>query len=94
MIVDTRSKKYMSLKREGNVFIRQNKRKAEYFKTEYQYRDLDGTEYNIYITKQGKAYILKETTGGNLNKVYLPKDVSEQILAEIKQVKPNIIVDN
>lgn len=94
MIVDTRSKNYMSLKREGNTFVRQQKRKVTYAETKYKYKDLDDTEYNIYITEKGKAFIIKETVNGVINKVYLPKEVSEAIIAENKKVDPSMVVDN
>jgi general stress protein 26 len=78
----------------SNIFVRVNTRKKEPFKTKYQFRDIDGKEYNIYISSKKKAFIIKETKNGKEYKVILSDDVAKQILVEIEGVKPSMIVDN
>lgn len=70
-----------SVKREGNVFIEQ---KDTAFvnngtKTKYTYKAKDGKEYPIYLSKNGKAYIVRVSKkSGKQYKQYLP-EVTKQI---------------
>lgn len=71
--------------REGKTFIAQGaKTKGENAKTEYSYTDTDGKTYEIYLSKNGRAYIKRVSakTGNTYNK-YLPEEVSRQICKEI-----------
>ena len=69
-----------SVKREGNVFIEQ---KDTAFvnngtKTQYTYKTKDGV-YPIYLSKNGKAYIVRVSKkSGKQYKQYLP-EVTKQI---------------
>lgn len=47
----------MKVTRENNTFIRQNARCGDKsIKTKYQFKDLDGTMYNIYISVRKKCF--------------------------------------
>lgn len=78
----------------SNVFVRVDGRKKESIKTKYQFRDIDGKEYNIYISSRKRAFIIKKSKTGTEYKVMLPDNVAKQILVETEQIKPNMIVDN
>lgn len=70
-----------SVTRQGNVFIEQ---KDTAFvnrgtKTEFTYKAKDGKVYPIYLSKTGKAYIVRiSKKTGKQYKQYLPK-VTEQL---------------
>lgn len=49
--------------REDNTFIRQNMRNRS-IKTKYTFKDLDGKEYNIYISCRKNAFIEKVANSG------------------------------
>ena len=70
-----------SIKREGNVFIEQRDTtyKNNGTKTAYTYKEKDGKEYPIFLSKNGKAYIVKTSkkTGKQYPK-YLP-EVTKQL---------------
>lgn len=47
----------MKVTREDNTFIRQNAHTGDKsIKTKYQFKDLDGTMYNIYISVRKKCF--------------------------------------
>ena len=75
-----------SVKRQGNVFIEQ--RDTTFVnngtKTPYTYKAKDGKEYPIYLSKNGKAYIVRVSKkSGKQYKQYLPK-VTEQLNTSAK----------
>lgn len=78
-------------RRDSNTFVRIDGRRKESFKTKYQFEDIDGKQYNIYISSKKRAFIIKKTKTGAEYKIVLPKSVSDAILKEIEQVKPNVI---
>lgn len=80
--------------REKNTFVRQDGRRKESFVIKYQFRNIDGKEYNIYISSKKRAYIIKTTKSGNSYRVVLPKEISDAILKEIEQPNPSMIIDN
>ena len=50
----------MKVTRENNTFVRQNARCGDKsLKTKYQFKDLDGTMYNIYISTR-KMLLLRK----------------------------------
>lgn len=81
-------------RRDSKTFIRIDGRKKESFKTQYQFEDIDGKQYNIYISSKKRAFIIKKTKTGKEYKIVLPKEVSDAILKEIEQPNPSMIVDN
>ena len=82
--------KETEIKREGNTFIRQDMRFRS-IKTKYTFRDLDGKEYNIYISCRKKAYIEKITDSGRKYKLILPNEVQKQIMEELKSEKDKVL---
>ena len=89
---DSTSVNTMEVKREKNVFIRIDGRsKNQSIETKYKFRNLDGKEYNIYISPRKRAYVLIPAKSGNINKVLLPKEVSDQILEELKSNKDKVL---
>lgn len=76
--------------RENNTFIRQNMRNRS-IKTTYQFKDLDGKEYNIYISCRKNAFIEKVTKSGRKYKILLPKSITETILEELKSDKDKVL---
>lgn len=76
--------------REKNTFIRQDMRNRSII-TEYQFKDLDGKEYNIYISCRKNAFIEKVTKSGRKYKILLPADVTNQILEELKSNKDKVL---
>ena len=82
----------MKIIRENNTFIRQNGHYGDKsFKTKYQFKDLDGTMYNIYISTRKNAFIKKVSKSGKEYKVKLPKEVTETILEELKSNKDKVL---
>ena len=81
MMVGTINAQSVKIERKGNVFVEQ---KDTAFvnngtKTKYTYKASDGKEYPIYLSKNGKAYIVRVSKkSGKLYKQYLPK-VTEQL---------------
>lgn len=89
---DSNSLNTMEIKREKNVFIRIDSRsKNQSIETKYKFRNIDGKEYNIYISPRKRAYVLIPAKSGNINKVLLPKEVSDQILEELKSNKDRVL---
>lgn len=57
----------MKVTRENNTFVRQNARCGDKsLKTKYQFKDLDGTMYNIYISTRKNAFIKKVNLARNI----------------------------
>lgn len=82
----------MKLIRENNTFIRQDARCGDKsIKTKYQFKDLDGTMYNIYISVRKNAFIKKVNKSGKECKIKLPKEVTETILEELKSNKDKVL---
>lgn len=82
----------MKVTRENNTFIRQDGRSGDKsLKTKYQFKDLDGTMYNIYISTRKNAFIKKVSESGREYKVKLPKEVTETILEELKSDKDKVL---
>ena len=82
----------MKVKREDNTFVRQNARCGDKnIKTKYQFKDLDGTMYNIYISTRKNAFIRRKSESGREYKVKLPKEVTETILEELKSNKDRVL---
>lgn len=71
--------------REGKTFIAQGaKTKAENIKTEYSYTDTDGKTYEIWLSKNGRAFIIRVSkTGKDYYRKYLGEEISRQICKEI-----------
>lgn len=71
--------------REGKTFIAQGtKTKAENVKTEYSYTDTDGKTYEIWLSKNGRAFIIRVSkTGKDYYRKYLGEEISRQICQEI-----------
>lgn len=70
-----------SVEKKGNVFVQV--KDTTYInsgvKTEYKYQDSKGVEYPIYLTKNGKAFIIRVSKKtGRPYRYYLPK-VTEQL---------------
>lgn len=85
---DSTSSNTMELKRENNVFIRIDGRsKNQSIETKYKFRNIDGKEYNIYISPRKRAYVLIPAKSGNINKVLLPKEVMTKFLKNLKLIK-------
>ena len=51
-------------------------------KTEYTYT-IKGVVYPIYITKNGRCYIIRTSKNGNEYKQYLEEDIARQICNEL-----------
>ena len=66
-----------NVKLEGNTFsVEQVESKDT--KTKYTYKDKKGNEYPIYLSKRGKAYIIRTSKKGNQYKQYLP-EITKQL---------------
>lgn len=82
----------MKVTREENTFVRQNARVGDKsLKTKYQFKDLDGTMYNVYISTRKNAFIKKVSKSGRVYKVKLPKEITETILEELKSNKDKVL---
>lgn len=70
--------------REGKTFVAQGaKTKGENVKTEYSYTDTDGKTYEIWLSKNGRAFILRISKIGKEYRKYLGEEISRQICKEI-----------
>lgn len=71
------------VKRQGNCFVQQKSSKTSTgTKTKYTFKAKDGKVYPIYLSKNGKAFIIRVSKKtGNEYKQYLP-EVTEQISKE------------
>ena len=72
-----------SVQRKGNTFVQVESNKVEVSKndtkTAYTYKAKDGKEYPIYLSKNGKAFIIRVSKKtGKEYKQYLP-EVTEQL---------------
>ena len=78
---------FADVKRDGNNFIAQSsgRSKAEAKATTYTFTAKDGKTYPIYLSVNGRAYILR-TSGktGNEYKQYLDEEISRTICKELK----------
>ena len=76
------------IKREGNTFVQVKSEKTSvesYTKTKYTFKAKDGKEYPIYLSKNGKAFIIRTSQKtGKEYKQYLPQ-VTEQLNNEIHE---------
>ena len=72
--------------REGKTFTAQGskKSKGESTKTEYSYTDTDGKTYEVWLSKNGRAYIKRVSakTGKEYSK-YLGEEISRHICKEL-----------
>ena len=73
------------VRREGNTFtqVSESKQKAEPTATTYKYTTKDGKEYPIYLSKNGRAYILRVSAKGNEYRQYLGEEISKTICKEL-----------
>lgn len=70
--------------REGKTFIAQGaKTKAENIKTEYSYTDTDGKTYEIWLSKNCRAFIIRISKTGKDYRKYLGEEISRQICKEL-----------
>ena len=71
------------VKREGNNFTQvQSVAKSTDTQTIYTYTIKD-TTYPIWITKNGRCYIIRTSKNGKEYKQYLPEEVSKAVCAEL-----------
>ena len=65
------------VQQQGKVFIQQPSKRATEPKVNipsgYTYQTSDGKQYPIYISENGKAYIIRKSKKGNTYKQYLPE---------------------
>lgn len=67
-----------NVKLEGNIFVEQTIKSTD-TKTNLSYKDKKGNEYPIYLSKRGKAYIIRVSKKtGKEYKQYLP-EVTKQL---------------
>lgn len=68
-----------NVQRQGNVFVEQKAaRTTQAQKTEYVYKAKDGKEYPIYLSKNGKAFIIRVSKKtGKEYRQYLPQVTEE-----------------
>ena len=73
--------------RKGNEFsVISNKKESKDMQTKFTYKDSKGKIYPIYITSRNKCYIIRTSKNtGKEYKSYLPKDITEQIVKELKK---------
>lgn len=73
--------------REGKTFIALSSAKksnGESVKTEYSYTDTDGKTYEIWLSKNGRAYIKRVSAKTDKEyKKYLSEEISRQICKEL-----------
>ena len=73
--------------REGKTFVAQSsakKSKGENIKTEYCYTDTDKNTYPIYISANGRAFIIRTAKkSGKEYRKYLGEEISRQICKEL-----------
>lgn len=71
------------VKREGNNFTQvSNIKQANDTQTEYTYTIKD-IVYPIWVTKNGRCYIVRTSKNGNEYKQYLEENISRQICKEL-----------
>lgn len=71
------------VKREGNNFTQvSNLRQSNDTQTVYTYTIKD-ISYPIWITKNGRCYIVRTSKNGNQYKQYLDEEISKQIAKEL-----------
>ena len=73
-------------RREGNTFIQQSSRNSatNVIKTKYTWKDSKGTEYPIFITKNGRCFVNKiSSKTGREYKYYLDEKTSRTIANEM-----------
>jgi hypothetical protein len=70
--------------REGKTFVQaQTSTSSNDTQTEYTWKDKQGVEYPIFITKNGRCYVNRISKKGNTYKYYLPKELCLEICAEL-----------
>lgn len=74
--------------RNGNNFVAEQKTTSRQasaaIETKYTYTDTDGKTYSIWISKNGRAYIIRKSAKtGNDYKKYLAEDVARTICKEL-----------
>lgn len=69
-----------NVRREGNTFIQEGKKQQSTppTLTSYKYRTSDGKEYPVYLSANGKAFIIRTSKSGKQYRQYLP-EVTAQI---------------
>ena len=78
----------MKVTRENNTFIRQNTHCGDRsIKTKYQFKDLDGTMYNIYISVRKNAFIKKVNKFGKEKKLNFQKKLQLLFLKNLNLIK-------
>lgn len=73
-------------RREGNTFIQQSSRNqaSSAIQTKYTWKDSKGTEYPIFITKNGRCFVNKiSSKTGKEYKYYLDEGTSKTIAKEM-----------
>lgn len=73
-------------RREGNTFIQQSSRNqaSSAIQTKYTWKDSKGTEYPIFITKNGRCFVNKiSSKTGREYKYYLDEKTSRTIANEM-----------
>lgn len=75
------------IKRDGQVFKAVSKsasQKAEPIATPYKYEDTKGESYPIYLSANGRAYVIKVSAkSGKEYKKYLGEEISREICKEM-----------
>ena len=67
------------VKRQGNMFVQQQSSTSTATKTKYTFKAKDGKVYPIYLSKNGKAFIIRVSKKtGKEYKQYLP-EVTKQL---------------
>lgn len=71
------------VQQQGKTFVQQSsKRTVEVsVPSGYTYQTADGKKYPIYISENGKAYIIRKSKKGNTYKQYLP-EVTKKLQAK------------
>lgn len=75
-----------SYTRQGNTFtqVAKSSSKSEGKKTRHTYETSKGDKYPIYLSKNGRAYIIRTSQkSGNDYKQYLGEEISRQICKEM-----------
>lgn len=68
----------------GNVYSAPTKTEQTSQKTEFQYKDTDGKTYPIYLSKNGRAYIIRTSQkSGNEYRKYLGEEISRDICKQL-----------
>ena len=77
---------HAEVKREGNNFVRVSTRSAaaQPVATSYTWTDSKGNTYPIYLSKNGRAYVMRVSgKTGKEYKYYLPEDIARTICSEM-----------